>query len=145
MALFIAFCLISSHICERSNLFTTFVLMLIIIILSFIEWRHGWSMFCACEDELFTCTADRLYTFYSFLALNSSHICEPSNLFTTFVLMLIIILSFVKWRHGWSTLCACEDELFTCTAECTLNFHSILSLNSLHICEPSNLWIQLAQ
>ena len=163
---------------EPSNLFTTFVLMLIVIILSFVEWQHGWGVFCMCEDELFTCTANvhfswlfvshfyihhlwtfklvhhlwfdanshnfefrwattwlrcvlytcedelftctakLVYTFHGFLSPISTYtIREPSNLFTTFVLMLIvIILSFVEWQHGWGVFCMCEDELFTCTA-----------------------------
>ena len=43
-----------------------------------------------------------VYTFHSFLALNSTHIIfQASNFTTIFVLMLIIIvLSFVDWRHG---------------------------------------------
>ena len=43
-----------------------------------------------------------VYTFHSFLALNSTHIIsEALNSYTIFVLMLIIIvLSFVDWRHG---------------------------------------------
>ena len=43
-----------------------------------------------------------VYTFCSFLALNPTHIVsDGSNLTTTFVLMIpIIILSFVDWRHG---------------------------------------------
>ena len=47
----------STHIiCEASNLNTTFVLMLIVIFLSFVDWRRGWGVFSTCEDELFTCT-----------------------------------------------------------------------------------------
>ena len=43
-----------------------------------------------------------MYTFHSFLALNSVHMTsEASNCYTIFVLMLInIVLSFVDWRHG---------------------------------------------
>ena len=43
-----------------------------------------------------------VYPFHSFLAHNSTHIIsEASNLVTTFVLMLIImVLNFVDWRHG---------------------------------------------
>ena len=43
-----------------------------------------------------------VYTFHSFLALSSTHIIpEASNCYTIFVLMLIIILlGFVDWRHG---------------------------------------------
>ena len=43
-----------------------------------------------------------VYQFHSFLAWNSTHIIsEASNLVTTFVLMLIVmVLSFVDWRHG---------------------------------------------
>ena len=39
---------------------------------------------------------------YPFLAWNFTHIIsEASNLVTTFVLMLIVIIfSFVDWRHG---------------------------------------------
>ena len=43
-----------------------------------------------------------VYPFHSFLAWNSTHIIsEASSLVTTFVLMLIVmVLSFVDWRHG---------------------------------------------
>ena len=43
-----------------------------------------------------------VYPFHSFLVLNSTHIIsEVSNFVTAFVLMLIVIvLSFVDWRHG---------------------------------------------
>ena len=43
-----------------------------------------------------------VYTFGSFLALNSTHFTsEAPNLISTFVFMLIfIILSFVDWRRG---------------------------------------------
>ena len=63
----------------------------------------------------------KVYTFYRFLALNSTHIIiKAPNLFSTFVLKLImIILSFVSWRHGWGVFRTWEDELFTCTAKCT--------------------------
>ena len=44
-------------ISDTSKLNTTFVLMLLIIILSFIDWRCGWGVFCTCEYEDFTCTA----------------------------------------------------------------------------------------
>ena len=47
--------LIPTHIISGdSNLTTTFVLMLPIIILSFIDWRRGWGVFCTCENEDFT-------------------------------------------------------------------------------------------
>ena len=63
----------------------------------------------------------KVYTFHGFLSPVSTYtIREPSNLFTIFVLMLIvIILSFVEWRHGWGMFCTCEGEDFTCTAKCT--------------------------
>ena len=66
----------------------------------------------------------RVYTYifyYRFLALSFTHnIHEAPNLISTFVLMLIIIiLSFVDWRHGGGVFHTCENELFTCTAECT--------------------------
>ena len=52
--------------------------------------------------ELFTCSQQCVYTFGSFLALNSTHFTsEAPNLISTFVFMLIfIILSFVEWRRG---------------------------------------------
>ena len=57
--------------------------MLILIILSFIDWRCGWGVFCTCEYEHFTCTCiyGKECTFDSFFALNSTHIIyEGSNL-----------------------------------------------------------------
>ena len=44
------------NIHETPNLFSTFVLMLIIIILSFVDWRHGGGVFhtCTCENEHFS-------------------------------------------------------------------------------------------
>ena len=55
-----------------------------------------------------------VYTFRSFLALNPTHmVSDASNLTTTFILILpIIFLSFVDWRHGWGVFCTCEDEDF---------------------------------
>ena len=87
--------------------------MLIITFLNFVDWRHGWGVFCTCECELFTCMYGKVYTFHRFLALNSTYnIYEASNLNTIFVLMLIVIfLSFVDWRHGWGVFCTCECEL----------------------------------
>ena len=93
----------STHnICEASNLTSTFVLMLIVIFLSFIDWRHGWGgvlHMWVWGIHMF----GKVYTFCSVLALNSTHnICEASNLTSTFVLMLIVIfLSFIDWQHGW--------------------------------------------
>ena len=55
------------------------------------------------------------YIFHSFLALNSMHIIsEASNLTTTFVLMLVImLLSFMDWRHGLGVFLTCEEGIFT--------------------------------
>ena len=80
--------LISTHIISKtSNLTTTFVLMLIIMLLSFVEWRHGLGVFLTCEEGVFTFMVMCMYTFYSFLALNSTHIIsEAANLTTTSVL-----------------------------------------------------------
>ena len=44
-------------ISEASNLTTTFVLTLLIIILSFKDRRHGWGVFRTSEDRIFTCTS----------------------------------------------------------------------------------------
>ena len=126
----------STHIIsEAPNLISTFILMLIVIILSFIDWRSGWSVFCACEYEHFTYVYGKVYTFHSFLALNSTHIIsEAPNLISTFILMLIvIILSFIDWRSGWSVFCACEYEHFTYVYGKVYTFHSFLALNSTHI------------
>ena len=136
----------STHIIsEASNSYTLFVLMLIIIVLSFVDWRHGWGVFSTCEDEGFTYPSvyGNVYTFHSFLALNSTHIIsEASNSYTIFVLMLIIIvLSFVDWRHGWGVFSTCENEGFTYPSVYgnVYTFHSFLALNStLIISEASN-------
>ena len=89
--------------------------MLIIIVLSFVNWRHGRGVFSTCENEGFTYPSvyGNVYTFHSFLALNSTYIIsEASNFTTIFVLMLIIIiLSFVDWRHGGGVFHTCENEL----------------------------------
>ena len=63
----------------------------------------------------------RVYTFCRFLALSFTHnIHEAPNLISTFVLkLIIIILSFVDWQHGGGVFHTCENELLTCTAECT--------------------------
>ena len=59
----------------------------------------------------------RVYTFYRLLALSFTHnIHEAPNLISTFILMLIIIiLSFVDWRHGGGVFhtCTCENEDFS--------------------------------
>ena len=136
----------STHIIsEASNSYTIFVLMLIIIVLSFVDWRHGWGVFSTCEHEGFTYPSvyGNVYTFHSFLALNSTHIIsEAPNFTTTFVLMLIIIvLSFVNWRHGWGVFSTCENEGFTYPSVYgnVYTFHSFLALNStLIISEASN-------
>ena len=54
----------------------------------------------------------KVYTFHSFLSLNSTYITsELPNLFTIFVLMLTVIsLSFSGWRHGRGVFCTCENE-----------------------------------
>ena len=59
------------------------------------------GVFRTCENEGFTCTCTygKVCTFRSFLGLNSTQIIsEPPNLVSTFFLMLlVIILSFVDW------------------------------------------------
>ena len=61
----------STCFCEVPNLISTFIVMLIVKILSFIDWWCGLS---AREHEHFTCICGKRFTFYSFLALNSTHI-----------------------------------------------------------------------
>ena len=166
---FIAFWLSILHILyhEAPYLIRTFILMLTVIILSFSNWRHGWSVFCACEEEHFTyaytftangtyfivfwpsilhtssqkfqtCSVPlfdanshnpelhwlvtwlkcvlcmwawafhvciclwQQYTFYIFLALNSTHIISEAPAFnSTFnVMQIVIILSFTNWWYG---------------------------------------------
>ena len=101
---------------EAPNLISTFDLMLIVIILSLIDWRCGWGVLCTCEREHFTCTCTygKRCKFRSFLALNSTRtISEAPNLISTFDLMLIVIvLSFIDWRCGSGVLCTCERELY---------------------------------
>ena len=55
-----------------------------------------------CEGELAFHMFGKMYTFGSVLVVNSTHIIfEASNLISTFVSVpIVIILSFVDWRHG---------------------------------------------
>ena len=139
----IAFWLLILHTSEPSILFTTLVWMLIVIILSLVEKRHGWGAFCACEDWI-SHVRQSLHFFYSFLALNFSHICEPSNLFTTLVLMPISHNSEFRWvatwlrciLYMWGWAFHMYSKVYT--------FHSFLALNSSHIIrEPSKLFTTL--
>ena len=93
----------STHIIsEAPNLISTFVLMLIVIILSFI---NSGDMVEVCSvhvrksiSHICIYIYGKWYTFHSFLALNSTHInSEAPTLISTFNLMLtVIILSFTN-------------------------------------------------
>ena len=93
----------STHIIsEAPNLINTFVLMLIVIILSFI---NSGDMVEVCSVHVRKSISHiciyiycKWYTFHSFLALNSTHInSEAPTLISTFNLMLtVIILSFTN-------------------------------------------------
>ena len=96
------------------NFTTTFVLILIVISLNFVDWRHGWGVFCT---YLWVTLFSKVYQSHRFLALKSTYII---SLTTTFILMLIvIILSFVHWQHGWGVFCTFQYKIFTCSAKCT--------------------------
>ena len=96
----------STHIIsEVPNLTNTFVLMLIIIILSFI---NSGDMIEVCSVHVrksishnyaYTCIYSKLYTVHSFFSLNSTHIfSQAPNCNSTFYSMqTIIILSFINW------------------------------------------------
>ena len=79
-------------------------------------------MFCTCEDKDFTCTpmcthmhVCQCVAFWFLILHLPTHIDSEASNFTTFVLMLlIIILGFIDWRHGWCVFCTCEYEDFTC-------------------------------
>ena len=95
----------STHIAEVPNMIGTFVLVLIVITLSFI---NSGDMVVVCSvyvrksiSHMHTFMANGTH-FIGFLALNSTHIIsEAPNLISTFNLTLIvIILSFTNWRHG---------------------------------------------
>ena len=119
--------------CDVPNLISTFVMMLLVVILNFIEWlRHILYMWAWAELH---CNYSKWYSFHSFLAPTSTRItCEVPNLISTFVLMLIV-LSFIDWRCG-----ICEHEYFTCIYGKRYTFHSFLALNSTRIiCEVPNL------
>ena len=114
---FIAFlALNSTHIIsEVPNLISTFVLMLIVIILSFINSgdmvevcsvhvrrsnSHSYSM------HIFM--ANSTYRFHNFLALNSTHIIsEAPNLISTFVLLLIVIIRASLTQVTWLKCVLC--------------------------------------
>ena len=103
-------------------------------------WEATWLRCILCMWGLnFACTAE-CTLFYSFLALNFSHICEPSNLFTL-VLIPISHNSEFRWvatwlrciLYTWGWAFHMYSKVYT--------FHSFLALNSSHIiCEPSILW-----
>ena len=87
-------------ISEVPNLTSIFVLMLIIIILSFIN-SGDMAEVCSVHVRKSISHAyiyGKRYTFHSFLALNSTHInSEAPNLISTFVLILIVIIpSFIN-------------------------------------------------
>ena len=86
---------------EAPNLIVTINLMLIIIILNFINWRHGWGVFYIWVNISNTFKTN--YTFRRFWALNPTHIVsEAPNLIVTFnCLLLIIILNFINGWRGW--------------------------------------------
>ena len=79
----------STHIISQaSNLISTFVLMLIVIFLSFVDWQHGWGVLCTCEYEIkfhmFGKSNGTL--FVAFFPVNSTHIIsKASNLISTFI------------------------------------------------------------
>ena len=97
----------STHIIsELPNLINicTFIQMLVVLYLSFVDWRCDGGVFCICKYENFRCSYNYIrlmvYTIHSYLELNSTHIIsELSNLICTFVQMLVVLyLSFVDWR-----------------------------------------------
>ena len=114
----------STHIVfEASNLTSTFVLMLIIIILSFIDWQQGWGVFGTWEDE-HVCM-------HSFSAINLTHlwsfkldqyICVDANHnleFRWLATWLRCVLYMWRWAfHMYSK---------------EYTFHRFLALNSTHI------------
>ena len=95
-----------THINSKApNLISTFILMLIVIILSFI---NPGDMIEVCSvhvrkiiSHMHAYIYGKRYIFQSFLALNSTHIIsEVPNLISIFVLMLtVIILSFINSGH----------------------------------------------
>ena len=95
-----------THINSKApSLISTFILMLIVIILSFI---NPGDMIEVCSvhvrkiiSHMHAYIYGKRYIFQSFLALNSTHIIsEVPNLISIFVLMLtVIILSFINSGH----------------------------------------------
>ena len=129
-------------ITEAPNFTSTFVLMLIVIFLSFVDWWCGWGVFSRCVYEAGFHMIGKRYTFDSFSVLNSTHIItEAPNFTSTFVSMLIIIfLNFIDWRRGWGVFSRCAYELFTCPVNCT---HLIAFW--LSILHTSSLKLQILQ
>ena len=118
--------------------------MLVVIILSFINSGDMVEVCSvhACEEEHFTYAYvyGKWYIFHSFLALNSTHIIsEVTNLTSTFVLMLIvIILSFINSSY-MVEVCSVHVRMsishmhtFTANGTYFISFwHSILHISSL--------------
>ena len=112
----------SSHfthiISELPMLISTFVLVLVVLNLSFIDWRCNLGVFYnACKYEYFTYSYGKQYTIRSYLALNSqAHsylalnstyiISELPNLISTFVQMLVVLyLTFNDCLCDWGVFC----------------------------------------
>ena len=77
-------------------------------------------------------TYGKLYTFHSFLGLNSTHHLCNLNLTTSFVLMLLIIIltgDIIEYDHDASMCIKFSHVYDYVRANCT--FHSILGLNSI--------------
>ena len=133
-----------THINSKApSLISTFILMLIVIILSFI---NPGDMIEVCSvhvrkiiSHMHAYIYGKRYTFQSFLALNSTHIIsEVPNLISTFVLMLIvIILSFI---NSGDMVEVCSVHVRKSISHICIyiygkwyTFHSFLALNSTHI------------
>ena len=95
---------------ETVYLILSFILILILISLCLADWRHGWCVFCMCENEVVICMYGKQCAYMYFKAVGSlSYTVHLWNstliLILSFVLILIVIhSSLANWWHGWCVL-----------------------------------------
>ena len=116
--------------------------MLIINILSLIDWRHVWSLLCTCEDELLTSLVmyvwnSKQYAYFEAFGFQVYTHSETPNLTSNFVFKLIVNTLYpVNWRHGWSVLYVCRWAIIFLF----IHMSRFLALNFTHCPWSSKLY-----
>ena len=101
------------------------IMLVLIIILNFIDWRHG--LVGVWIDELFSANCTHLIAIGS--QIYTHHLLSP-NMISTFVLMLLVIVSLTGDMVKACSVGVWIDELVTYSVNCT---HLIaIGLSILH-------------